>query len=306
VKRILTAILTASALVAIGFSVQSAAQTPQPKAAATMAAQKSMAAPDTLGKIKASKQINVAVSADSFPMSFIKDKSDPVGYSIDLCKKVIAQIGRAAGVPDLKTNWVVGTVSERIAMVASGKADIDCANTTATLSRMKDVDFSSLIFLESGGLLVKDGGPVQKFADLSGRTIGVITGTTTEKRVDSLLKDRLINAKVTRVKDGNEAVALLEAGSIDAFASDKVKLVGLAVQAKTPKSLAILGEDLSIEPLAFALPRNDSTFRLEVNRALTQVYTGGELETIFLTWLGPIGRPSGVLAAMYLLNAIPQ
>ena len=59
---------------------------------------------------------------------------------------------------ELKTNWIVGTVSERLAMVASGKADLDCANTSATLSRMKDVDFSALIFLESGGLLVKDGG----------------------------------------------------------------------------------------------------------------------------------------------------
>ena len=223
-----------------------------------------------------------------------------------MCKRVIVQLGRAVGVPDLKTNWIPGTVSERIAMVASGRADLDCANTTATLTRMQDVDFSSLIFLESGGLLVKDGGPVKQFADLSGRSIGVISGTTTETRVDALLKQRLINAKVTRVKDGNEAVALLEKGSLDAFASDKVKLVGLAVQAKDPKALAILGEDLSIEPLAFALPRGDSPFRLEVNRALTQVYVGGELESIFLAWLGPIGRPSGMLAAMYLLNAIPQ
>ena len=263
-------------------------------------------ATDTLAKLKATRQINVAVSADSFPLSFIKDnRGDPVGYSIELCKRVIVQLGRVVG-GDLKTVWIPGTVSERIAMVASGKADLDCANTTATLTRMQDVDFSSLIFLESGGLLVKDSGPVKQFADLAGHSIGVISGTTTETRIDALLKQRLINAKVTRVKDGNEAVGLLEKGSLDAFASDKVKLVGLAVQAKDPKALAILAEDLSIEPLAFALPRGDSSFRLEVNRALTQVYAGGELESIFMAWLGPIGRPSGVLAAMYLLNAIPQ
>jgi len=296
VKRLLTAILSAAALAVAGFSVTTAAQTPAPRPPAT----------DTLAKLKATKQINVAVSADSFPMSFIIDRGDPIGYSIDLCKRVIVQLGRAAGVPDLKTTWIPGTVSERIAMVASGKADLDCANTTATLSRMQDVDFSSLIFIETGGLLVKDGGPVRQFVDLSGRSIGVISGTTTETRLDALLKQRLINAKVTRVKDGNEALALLEKGSLDAFASDKVKLVGLAVQAKDPKSLAILGEDLSIEPLAFAVPRGDSAFRLEVNRALTQIYLGGELESIFMAWLGPIGRPSGLLAAMYLLNAIPQ
>ena len=99
---------------------------------------------------------------------------------------------------------------------------------------------------------------------------------------------------------------MLESGSLDAFASDKIKLVGLALQAKDPKTLAMLAEDISIEPLAFALPRGDSAFRLEVNRALTQVYVSGEIEAIFKPWLGALGRPSGLLAAMYLLNAIPQ
>ncbi len=158
-KRLLTAVLAAAAIVVASFSAPAAAQTPAPRGAA---------ATDTLAKLKASKQINVAVSADSFPLSFIKDKGRP-GRILD--RPVQArdrQLGRAAGVPDLKTNWIAGTVSERIAMVASGKADLDCANTTATLTRMKDVDFSSLIFLESGGLLVKDGGSVQQFADLAG------------------------------------------------------------------------------------------------------------------------------------------
>jgi glutamate/aspartate transport system substrate-binding protein len=300
VNRLLIAVLAASTLAAAGFAAPSIAQAPAPKSAP------STRAPDTLAKLKASRQINVAFSGDSFPLSFTKDKLEPVGYSIDLCKRVIAQLGRAAGVPDLKTNWIMGTVGERIKMVASGKADLDCANTTATLSRMKDVDFSSLIFLESGGLLVKDGGPIQKFTDLSGKNVGVIAGTTTETRLNALLKERLVNAKVTTVKEGNEGVAQLEAGTLDAFAGDKVKLIGLAVQAKDPKALAILQEDISVEPLAFAVPRGDSAFRLEVNRALTQVYLGGELQDIFKTWLGPIGRPTGLLAAMYLLYSIPQ
>ena len=169
-KRLLVAILSATALALTGFSASSAAQTPQPKAAATKAAAtaKSTAAPDTLAKLKASKQINVAVSADSFPMSFIKDKNDPVGYSIDLCKRVIAQLGRAAGVPDLKTNWIVGTVSERIAMVASGKADIDCANTTATLGADEGRRFLVADLPRVGRSARQGRRTVQKFADLGG------------------------------------------------------------------------------------------------------------------------------------------
>jgi polar amino acid transport system substrate-binding protein/glutamate/aspartate transport system substrate-binding protein len=209
-------------------------------------------------------------------------------------------------VPELKVNWRVGTVTERLEMVNSGKAELDCANTTATLTRMRDVDFSSLVYLDSGGFLVKAGSPVQKFADLAGKNIGVLGGTTTETRLNAMLKQRAINAKVTALKDGNEGVAMLQSGSLDAFAGDRLKLSGLAAQAKDPNALALLNEDLSLEPYAFALPRNDSAYRLEVNKALTQVYLSGEIDTIFQQWLGPFGRPSGLLASMYLLNAIPQ
>ena len=303
-NRQLLAIFAVAVLAAAGFTAPSAAQTPAPKAAAPKAAASS--ARDTLARLKAAKQITVAVSGDSLPFSFINDKREPDGYSIDLCKRVIAQLGRATGVPDLKVNWLTGTVAERIAMVASGKADLDCANTTATLTRMKDVDFSSLVFLETGGVIVKRASGIQKLADLAGKNIGVIGGTTTETRLAAALQERLVNAKITKLRDGNEGIAMLESGSLDAFASDKVKLVGLALKAKDAKALSMLVEDLSIEPLAFALPRGDSAFRLEVNRALTQVYVSGEIEAIFNPWLGGLGRPSGLLAAMYLLNVIPQ
>jgi ABC-type amino acid transport substrate-binding protein len=308
VTRTTTAILVALATAMLGMAGSTAAQAPAPSAAAPKGsgAGAPAAVRDTLARIKAAKQITVAFSGDSLPFSFVDDKRQPAGYSIDLCKRVVAQVGRTVGVPDLKVNWVVGTVTERLAMVASGKADLDCANTTATQTRMREVDFSSLIFLDGGGLVVKAGPSIQKFGDLAGKNIGVIAGTTTEARLEGMLKQRLVNAKVTKVKDGNEGMAMLESGSLDAFASDKVKLIGLAAQAKDPKALALLPDDISIEPLAFALPRGDSSFRLEVNRALTQVYISPEIETIFNQWLSPLGRPSGLLSAMYVLNVIPQ
>jgi glutamate/aspartate transport system substrate-binding protein len=262
--------------------------------------------PDTLSKIKAAKSITVAFSADSLPFSYVETNNQPAGYSIDLCKRVIAGIGRAIGMPDLAVNWVVDTVPNRIAMVANGKADLECANTTESLTRMKDVDFSNLIFVDGGGFLVRADSAINGFGDLASKSIAVTAGTTTETRLRSMLKDRLVNAKIVLVKDGVEGTALLESGAVAAFASDKIKLIGLAAQAKDPKIFALLAEDLSFEPYAFMVPRNDSAFRLEVNRALTQVYLSGDMDQIFAKWLGKLGRPSGLLAAMYLLNAIPE
>jgi ABC-type amino acid transport substrate-binding protein len=201
---------------------------------------------------------------------------------------------------------MVGGAADRVQMVASGKADLECGNTTQTLTRLAVVDFSNLIFVDGGGFLVKAGSPISKIAEMGGKKIAVLKGTTTEARLASQLARRSVNATLIPIGDGLEGVAMLEAGSVDAFAGDKIKLVGLAAQGKDPAKLALLPEDLSFEPYAFALPRNDSAFRLEVNRALTQVYLSGEIDRIFEQWLGRLGRPSGLLAAMYLLNAIPE
>jgi len=286
VKRILCGMLVAAGLVAFAASAQPA--------------------PNTLGRIKAAKAINVAYAGDSLPFSWATSDKRPAGYSIDLCKRVIAQVSRAVGEPDLKVNWTVGSVTERLQMVATGKADLECGNTTQTLARLANVDFSNLIFIDSGGFLVKTGSPINGMADLSGRKVAVLKGTTTEARLTDQLRKRLINATVVPISEALEGIAMLDAGTVDAYAGDKIKLIGLAAQVKEPARFAMLTEELSFEPYAFALPRNDSAFRREVNTALTQIYLSPDIEVIFEQWLGRLGRPSGLLAAMYLLNAIPD
>lgn len=261
---------------------------------------------DTLGRIKAAHAVNVAYSPDSLPFSLAGTNGEPAGYTIDLCKRVIAQIGRAVGDPALKVNWIAGSVGERLDMIASGRAQLECANTTPTQSRLAKVDFSNLIFVDAGGLLVKAGSPIRSTSDLSGKRIAVLKGTTSETRLGSSLRRRLIDAKLVPIENAADGIAMLESGTADAYAGDKVKLVGLMATAKDPTAFALLAEDVSFEPYALALPRGDSALRLEVNKALTQVYTSDDIETIFTQWMGKLGRPSPVLATMYLLNSIPE
>lgn len=261
---------------------------------------------DTLAKVKAARVINVAYSPDSLPFSMTGAGGEPAGYSIDLCKRVITQIGQAVSEPGLKVNWIPGSVSERLQMVASGRADLECANTTQTQSRLASVDFSNLVFIDGGGFIVKAGAPINEMGDLAGKRVVVLKGTTTETRLNEALRRRLVNATVVTITDPKEGMTMLESGSVDAYAGDKVKLVGLVAVAKEPNGFAMLLQDLSYEPYAFALPRGDSALRLQVNKALTKVYASGDIETIFAQWLGKLGRPTGLLAAMYLLNSIPE
>jgi len=286
VKRILCGLFIAMCIAATGASAQSASA--------------------TLARIKAAKAINVAFSPDSLPFSWTMSNNLPTGYSIDLCKRVIAQISQTVGEPMLKVNWMPGTVSERLQMVASHRADLECANTTQTQTRLANVDFSNLIFIDGGGFIVKAGAPINEMGDLAGKKVAVLKGTTTEARLNDVLRRRLISATVVTINDPTEGMTMLDSGSVDAYAGDKIKLVGLVAVSKEPAKYAMLLQDLSYEPYAFALPRGDSALRLQVNKALTQVYVSGDIEVIFAQWLGKLGRPSGLLAAMYVLNSIPE
>jgi len=260
---------------------------------------------DALGRIKAANAINVAYSPDSLPFSFDKDGA-PAGYSIDVCKRVIAQIGRAVGQPDLKVRWIAGSTPERLKMVASGKADLECANTSQTLARAGNVDFSGLVFLEMGGFVGRADSRVEHLGDMGGRKIVVLKGTTTEKSLRAELQKRLINAEVLTVDRAADGVTMLESGCADVYAGDRIKLLGLLSQTANPDKFAFVGETFSYELYAFALPRNESALRLEVNRALSQLYRSGEIGTIYTQWLGALGKPPELILAMYALYAIPE
>lgn len=274
-------------------------------AVATAPAAAQVASP-TLAKIKAAKAINVAYSPDSAPFSSASGNAPPEGYSIELCKRVIAQVARTLDEPQLKVNWLPGAVAERLQMVATGRAELDCANTTQTQTRLASVDFSNLIFVNGAGLLVKAGAPINQIAELAGKRVAVLERTTTYTRLADAVRLRGIQATLVPVAQAAAGLDLLEAGSVDAYAGDKVELAALALTSREPSKLALVIEELSYEPYALALPRNDSAFRLEANKALTRVYMSGEIEPIFMQWLGKLGQPSGLLALMFVLNSIPD
>ncbi|MGC1351298.1 MAG: amino acid ABC transporter substrate-binding protein [Xanthobacteraceae bacterium] len=276
------------ALFASGLGLAMAADTPVP-------------ADSRLKTIVAKKVIRIAFRADDRPFAFLNEAKEPLGYSVDLCTQVTKSIGQQLGVPDLKIEWVPVTVETRFSAVASGKADMECGSSTVTLGRMKEVDFSNLIFVESTGVLVAAASNIHSFAELAGKKIAVVAGTTNERVVNEQVKARNLNVTVVAVKDRDEAVAALEAGKVDGFASDKLLLAG--AQIKHPEALAMLPDDLSIEQYAIVLPRGDWALRLAVNTGLAQIFRSGKTVDLFERWFFG-SRPGILLEALYALGRI--
>lgn len=258
-----------------------------------------------LKKIAETRSIAIAYRADATPFSFVRAAGQPEGFSIDLCKRVVNSIERQLD-RALEVKWVPVTVQSRFDAVAKGQADMECGSSTMTRTRMKEVDFSSIIFVEATGLLVKAASGARSLSDLSGKSIAVVGGTTNERAINAQLKRRQLSVTVLPFASRDAAMAALEEGKADAFASDKLLLVGAATRAKDASSLALLPEQFSFEPYGIVLPRGDAALRLAVNTGLARIFEGDEIVAIFRRWFADFGRPSAVLEAAYILGAIPE
>jgi ABC-type amino acid transport substrate-binding protein len=281
----------AAALAAAAIALPAAAQAP---------------AGATLAKIQAARTITLGYRPDAVPFSFTGEDRQPAGYVVDLCKRVVASIQRDLRLDGLAVKWVPVTAENRFAAVTSGQIDLECGTTTVTLARLRDVDFSALTFIDGGGVLSRAEAPVAKLGDLAGKRVAVQAGTTAERALPQALKDRLITAQVVQVRSQEEAMAMLESAKVDAFATDRIVLLGAAAKSKDPRRLALSEEDFSFEPYALMLRKNDSDFRLAVNRALAQLYRGPGIVEVYDRWFGAFGKPGLLLASMYYLNALPE
>jgi len=259
-----------------------------------------------LKKIQETKTISVAYRTDALPFSFEDQDKKPAGYTVDLCRSIIGVIERQIGVSPLQVKWVPVTTQNRFSAISSGQADMECGASTVTLGRMREVSFSTLTFLDGTGLLVRSSTQANTLLDLAGKKIGVISGTTNERAVADALKAMVVTATIVPVKSRDDGLAQLEAGAVDAFASDRVLLVGLASRAKDPKSLALLVDALSYEPYAIALPRGDWAMKQAVDAALAQIYRSSAIAEIYGRWFGGMGQPGPVLEAMYGMGRLPE
>ena len=259
----------------------------------------------TLKKIKESSTFTLGHLTSAPPFSFPGPDRRPVGYSIDLCTHVASSIQKQLGI-NLKLNWIPVTTENRLDMVASGKVDIECGTSTASLSRQERVDFSLMTFVDGGGLLTKKDLTLRAVADLADKRIAVIPGTTTESALSRFLKEEFVQVQTVRVKNHVEGLAAIEKDSADAFASDRGILIGLAVTSKDPSRFALPNIIFSYEPYGFMVRRNDAAFRLAVNRALAELYRSGDVAAVYDRWFGVFGKPSQAIQAMYLLNGLPE
>jgi ABC-type amino acid transport substrate-binding protein len=261
-------------------------------------------ASSTLDKIKAQGTITMGYREGAVPFSFL-DNQKPVGYSVELCERIVEGLRRQLGLGSLKVNWVPATAENRIQQVVSGAVDLECGTTSMTLSRQEQVDFSLMTFLDGGAFLAIAGAGPKALGELKRARVAISTGTTTEAILRKAFQGQNVEVDLVPVKSHEEALALLREGKVSAYASDRTVLIGLALGPGRGTAFQISEMMFSYEPYGLML-RRDADFRLAVNRVLAGIYRRGEIVDIYRRWFGAIGEPSDLLKAMYLTQGLPE
>ncbi|HLX25146.1 MAG TPA: amino acid ABC transporter substrate-binding protein [Usitatibacter sp.] len=262
------------------------------------------AAAQTMDAAKKRGALRLGYSETSAPFAFkSKDDGKPVGYSVELCKRIASAVASAGG--PSKVEWVPTTPATRLEAVAKGDVDIECGTTSITMARREKVDFSLPIFVDAATILARKASATT-IAELQGKKIAVAEQTTTLDAVEKGLAKRFVKAEVVKTKTVLEAFEMLKDGKVDAMASDRTKLVGTFLVGGGAEGLIVFAEDLSYEPYGLAVRRNDGEFRLIVDRTLASLYRSGQIEEVYGQWLAPLGKPGIPLMSMYLLNSYPE
>lgn len=264
-------------------------------------------ASETLDRIAARGSINLGYRVDRPPMSFVNEKGEVVGYSIDLCLAIAQAVKDTLGRSDIATTFVPVTVENRFEQIEKGEIDILCGATTKTISRQAKVDFTDLTFVTGATLMSVADNPVAGVRGLAGKKVAVVEDTTTIEVLEQRLKQAGTQATVVPVKTAKEGLEAVSKGEVAAFAGDQVVLIGLVITQTAGQRFAISNELFSFEPFALAVPRNDADFRLIANSVIAALNRSGRITPIYERWFSRFSKEvPELLRALYILNSTPE
>ena len=261
----------------------------------------------TLEQIKQTETIRIGYRETEPPMSFLNKDNQPVGYSIELCSQIVKAVKSKLKNPNIATRYVPVTASNRFESLKNNKIDILCGATTKTLSRAEMVDFTQLSFVTGASLISLKESKIDNVAGLEGKKVAVVKNTTTLDNLTKALKKSNSDAKVIEVDSASDGMKAILNGDADAFSSDQIVLIGLALTSKSGEKFHIAEEIFSYEPFALAIRRNDADFRLVADRVLSDLNRSGAISLIYTKWFGGYTQKvPTLLEAMYILNSIPE
>lgn len=250
---------------------------------------------DTLKKIKEAGTISIGGRDASFPFSYKVDSdSNPIGFSTDLCGKVVEAVRSKLGMPQLKVQYTVVTPVNRIALVQNGTIDLECSTTTNTVARAQQVEFAPNHFVASIAVAVKRNSGITSLAQLDGKGVVSVSGSTSVQLLRSYRKNQKVDFTDIFGKDTSDAFLVLSSGRATAMVLEDVQLAGLIARSGNPSDYRILDERLREEPYGIMFRKDDAQFKALVDEAILGTMKSGEINELYAKWFTRPVPPTGI------------
>ena len=260
----------------------------------------------TLKKIADSGTIVIGHRESSVPFAYLDENQKPIGYSMDLCHRIVDDVEKVVG-KSLNVRYVPVNPKTRLALIANGTIDLECGSTTNKLSRQEQVEYLPVTFITGTKILVRKNSGINSVKDLDGKAIALAQGTTNEKAIKAAVEQMGLNVKVLPVRDHAEGFLSLETDRVDAYSTDHILLFGLISKAKNPNDYEVVGDFLSYDPYAIMVRRDDSAFELVGKRTIAGLFRSGEINTIYDKWFEPLGvGRTQLLNNAFQIQALPE
>jgi glutamate/aspartate transport system substrate-binding protein len=266
-------------------------------------AQAQTAPSDTLKKIKDSGSATMGVRESSGALSYTLGDGKFAGFHVEVCQKVLADIQKAQGIAKLDVKYVPVTSQNRIPLVQNGTVDIECGSTTNNATRQKDVAFAVTTYVEEVRIAVKANSGITSIAQLAGKRVATTTGTTSVQLLRKHERGANVNFEEVFGKDHADSFLLLDSGRADAFVMDGQILAGNIAKSKAPADFRIVGEVLSVEPIAIMIRKDDAGFKKAVDDSLKAMMSSGDIAKLYDKWFMQAIPPSNTKVGLPLSDA---
>ena len=239
---------------------------------------------EVLDRIRSRERIVLAYRETSVPLSYVDAAGKPLGYAVDLCRRLADAVQRHLQLEALELGYLAVTSASRIDAIAQGKADLECGSTTNNAERRKVVDFTVPHFITGPRLLVRTGSPITYLHNLANKTLVSTKGSTALALARATNDRHLYGIRIVEVSDHEAGVQMVDSGGADAFLMDEVLLYGLVAGRQDPARLNVVGKYLAIEPLAIMLSNNDPAFKAVVDTEMKRLIRSGEATALYERW----------------------
>ncbi len=219
-------------------------------------ADKAIAQSKTLGAIKERGFLNCGVNSGIKGFSAQDEAGKWSGIDVDFCRALAAAIFKDGS----KVKFLPQEAGDRFKALESGTIDVLSRNTTWTMARDTKLGarFVGIVYYDGQGFMVKSSLGVVSVKELSGATVCVQKGTTSELNLGDYFRAHQMDFKPVVFEKREEAVAAYGAGQCDAFTSDISSLYSVRVTLSETDDHVVLPEVISKEPLGPAVKQGDS------------------------------------------------